>query len=89
MNNENNFTDCDSESPYNDEYNLGIFMGFSAKGYIGHTGSDPGVTSFMFFDSKKKIGRILFINTDFNNKEDFQQFFSVWNTLEKYQEKLN
>lgn len=87
--NASNFMERDSENPYDDEYNSGIFMGFSAKGYIGHTGSDPGITSFMFFDSKKKLGRILFINTDFNNKEGFQQFFSIWNTLEKYQEKLN
>lgn len=87
--NVSNFTDRDSENPYDDEYNSGIFMGYSSKGYIGHTGSDPGVTSFMFFDSKKKIGRILFINTDFNNREGFQQFFSIWNILEKYQEELN
>lgn len=32
-----------NESVYNDEYNMGIFMGISAQGQIGHTGGDPGV----------------------------------------------
>ncbi|MBQ0732751.1 serine hydrolase domain-containing protein [Aquimarina celericrescens] len=85
----NHFTERNEENPYNDEYNSGIFMGFSAKGYVGHTGGDPGVSTFMFFDSKKKIGRVLLINTDLNNKEGVEQFFSIWDTLEEYQEKLN
>jgi len=85
---DSNFTERDSENPYDDEYNSGIFMGFSAKGYIGHTGSDPGVSTLMFFDSKTKIGRILLMNTSLINSEGLNQFFSVWNKLEEYQEKL-
>ncbi|MDJ0646904.1 MAG: serine hydrolase domain-containing protein, partial [Flavobacteriaceae bacterium] len=45
-----NFSERNAENPYNDEFDSGIFMGFSAKGYIGHSGGDPGVSSFMFFD---------------------------------------
>ncbi len=84
-----NFTERDAENPYNDEYNSGIFMGFSAKNYVGHTGGDPGVSSFMFFDAKKKTGRILLINTDLGNQKGVQQFIAIWNTLKEYQEKWN
>ena len=84
-----NFEERDAESPYNDEYNFGIFIGFSAQDYVGHTGGDPGVSSFMFFNTKNKIGRILLINTDLTSDEGVQQFFSIWDKLEEYQQKLN
>ena len=83
-----NFEERDAENPYDDEYNSGIFMGFSAQGYVGHTGGDPGVATFMFFDAEKKLGRLLLINTGLNNKEGVQQFFSIWDTLKEYQEDL-
>jgi CubicO group peptidase (beta-lactamase class C family) len=84
----NNFKERNKENPYNDEYNFGIFIGFSAKGYVGHTGGDPGVGSYMFFDSNNKIGRVLIINTSLNDKEGEQEFFLIWDKLEEYQEKL-
>lgn len=83
-----NFKERNKENPYNDEYNFGIFIGFSAKGYVGHTGGDPGVGSYMFFDSNNKIGRVLIINTSLNDKEGEQEFFLIWDKLEEYQEKL-
>ena len=58
-----------NESVYNDEYNMGIFMGISAKGQTGHTGSDPGVATHMFFNTQTKLGKILIVNTDLKNKE--------------------
>ncbi|PKA99633.1 CubicO group peptidase (beta-lactamase class C family) [Flavobacteriaceae bacterium MAR_2009_75] len=73
-----------NESDYNDEYNSGIFMGFSAAGYIGHTGSDPGVASFMFFDPKTRIGKILMVNTDLG-KEGVKEFIEIWDILGKYE----
>ncbi|XLS28615.1 serine hydrolase domain-containing protein [Flavobacteriaceae bacterium M23B6Z8] len=82
------FLERDSENPYDDEYDFGIFIGFSAKGYVGHTGGDPGVSSFMFFDTEKKIGRLLFINTNLINQEAVNDFFAIWDTLGNYQEKL-
>ena len=82
-----NFIDRDSEDYY-DEYNTGIFMGFTPNGYIGHTGGDPGVSSFMFFNPKTKVGRILVVNTDFGNEGD-QQFNAIWNKLGEYANKLN
>jgi CubicO group peptidase (beta-lactamase class C family) len=87
--NDNHFTERDAESPYNDEYDFGVFIGFSAKGYIGHTGGDPGVSSFMFFDTEKKIGRFMMINTNLYNREGVQEFFAIWDKLEEYQDRLN
>jgi CubicO group peptidase (beta-lactamase class C family) len=85
---EANFSERDADFVYNDEYNLGIFMGFSAHDYIGHTGGDPGVSSLMFFHTANKTGRLLLLNTDLINDEAFEQFVEIWNTLEKYQDRL-
>lgn len=81
------FTERDKKNPYNDEYNMGIFMGFSAKGYVGHTGGDPGVASYMFFNPSTHIGRILIVNTDLEDK-GIGAFYEIWNTLEKFQDKF-
>jgi len=78
-----NFEDRDTDRPYDDEYNSGIFMGYSPIGYIGHTGGDPGVSTFMFFNPETKIGRILFINTGLDN-EGAKQYFAIWDKLEEY-----
>jgi len=84
--NEENFIDRDAEDYY-DEYNTGIFMGFTPNGYIGHTGGDPGVSSYMFFNPESKIGRILIINTDTGNEGD-QQFNAIWNKLGEYANRI-
>lgn len=81
---EDNFEDRDTDRPYDDEYNSGIFMGYSPIGYIGHTGGDPGVSTFMFFNPETKIGRLLFINTGLDN-EGARQFFAIWDMLEEYE----
>jgi CubicO group peptidase (beta-lactamase class C family) len=75
----------DEDDAYDDEYNSGIFMGFTPKGYIGHTGGDPGVASFMFFKPETNVGRILTINTRISSQEGVDQFYAIWNTLEKYE----
>ena len=77
------FTERDSESAYNDEYNMGIFMGMSAKGNIGHTGGDPGVSSLMFFNAESKTGQILMINTGLDDF-GYNEFVKIWETTEKY-----
>lgn len=71
-------------NPYDDEYNSGIFIGFSSFGNVGHTGGDPGVSSLFFFNSKTKIGRILILNTDIENQEGFNAYFKIMDTLEEY-----
>jgi CubicO group peptidase (beta-lactamase class C family) len=83
-----NFTGRNMQNPYDDEYNTGIFMGFSFAGNIGHTGGDPGVVSMMFFNPTTRIGRLLILNTSFNNKGGNDAFYAIWDKLEKYQERL-
>ncbi|WP_062055486.1 serine hydrolase domain-containing protein [Aquimarina longa] len=72
---------------YNDEYNMGLFMGISAQGQIGHTGGDPGVAAYMFFNTKTKIGKILIVNTDLE-KDGIKEFIEIWKKLEEYENKL-
>ncbi len=76
-----------NEDVYNDEYNMGIFMGISAQGQIGHTGGDPGVATHMFFNTKTKIGKILIVNTDLE-KDGIKEFIDIWKKLEEYEIKL-
>lgn len=74
---------------YDDEYNTGIFMGFTPKGYIGHTGGDPGIATFMFFKPESKTGKVMMINTSVRNSEGVKQFYDIWYTLNEYEKKLN
>ena len=76
-----------NEGVYNDEYNMGIFMGISAQGQIGHTGGDPGVVTHKFFNTKTKMGKILIANTDLSNK-GVKEFINIWNKLTEYENKL-
>ena len=76
-----------SESAYNDEYNMGIFMGMSAKGQIGHSGGDPAVTTLMFFNSETKIGKLLIANTELS-KKGIKEFIEIFKMLGVYETKL-
>ena len=76
-----NFRERNVKNPYNDEYNVGVFIGFSFSGNVGHTGSDPGVNTMMFFDPLTKTGRLLITNTDINNKEGAKEFYNIFNKL--------
>lgn len=81
-----NFT-VRNNSVYNDEYNLGIFMGMSAHGQIGHTGGDPGVATHMFFNSETKTGKLLIVNTELRRK-GIQEFIDIWRKLEEFETRL-
>jgi CubicO group peptidase (beta-lactamase class C family) len=83
---EDNFSDRGTRD-YSDEYNTGIFMGFTPNGHIGHTGGDPGVSTFMFFNPKTKLGRMLIVNTDLE-EEGWQQFIDIWNKLDEFSTRL-
>lgn len=83
---EANFEDRDTDRPYDDEYNSGVFMGYTPIGRIGHTGGDPGVSTFMFFNPETKTGRLIFVNTGLDQK-GVKQYFAIWNKLEKYANK--
>jgi hypothetical protein len=81
------FEERDAENPYNDEYDMGIFMGLSATGNIGHTGGDPGVSTFMFFNKESLTGQIVFLNTSLN-QESFDSFVQIWTALEEYRSEI-
>ncbi len=76
-----------SNSKYNDEFEMGIFMGISAQNQVGHTGGDPGVTTMLFFDVKSKIGKLLLVNTELS-KDGINELIKIWKTLEAYETKL-
>lgn len=69
------------------EPNSGVFWRIRRNGQVGHTGSDPGITAFMFIDPPSGTGRLLMTNTEFSGKgEDddpkvIQQFREVWKAL--------
>ncbi|MEO1437293.1 MAG: serine hydrolase domain-containing protein [Bacteroidota bacterium] len=79
------FPDRDSTDAYDDEFNTGIFMGFTPAGYVGHTGGDPGIACFLFFDPKTQSGRCMMINTSIINQAGVDQFFSIWGALGEYE----
>lgn len=73
---------------YNDEYDMGVFMGMSKSGQIGHTGVDPAVVALMFFNSSSNIGKICFVNTELK-KEGIEELFAIWKKLEEYENQIN
>ena len=81
------FEERDADNAYNDEYDMGIFMGMSATGNIGHTGGDPGVSTFMFFNEDSLTGQIVFLNTSLNEK-NFQSFVKIWQALEQHRSEI-
>lgn len=84
-----NFLEREEHNPYNESYNVGVFIGFGFSGYIGHTGGDPGVASLLFFDPKNNTGRILILNTSFSGQKGSQDFYGIWEVLAKYQGKFS
>ena len=86
--NDSHFEERDAEFPYNDEYNMGVFMGHSGTGNIGHTGGDPGITSIMFFNPETSVGMYLVFNTSINDEEGVNQLFGAVQALEEYGPKL-
>lgn len=67
-----------------DDY--GVFFEITEKSKIGHGGSDPGVTTLMYFDPDSKKGSYLQVNTEVTKKNS-QNFIDIWRKLIEYQEK--
>lgn len=73
------------------EPNSGIFWRIKSNGQIGHTGSDVGVTTFLFFNPETGFGKLFMTNIEFDgpndnaNKKLIQQFIAVWKKLEEYE----
>ena len=63
----------------------GIFydiFGKTGNGDIGHSGSDPGILSFMYFDPESGIGCLLMTNTD--SDTDGTEVIKMWQLVIKY-----
>lgn len=57
-------------------------FGKKGRGDIGHSGSDPGILSFMYFDPDKGIGCLLLTNTD-SEGADAKGVVEIWELLIK------
>lgn len=79
---EKNFSDTKPIKGLNPkEPNSGIFIVYTKSGAIGHTGSDPGLCSFMFFNPEKMIGKIFMANEDLTT-QNLDSFKMIWETLQ-------
>jgi len=88
---EQNFKSRNAENPYNGDYSPALFIGHSALGYIGHSGGDAGVGTWMYFNKEKKTGRYIVINTDMGNDERAKelQYYAIWDKMNEYFDQLN
>ncbi len=65
--------------------NRAVFWETKPGGTIGHNGSDPGVTTFFYFNEKTKTGRIFITNADLDGNEKLAgQFLSVWKAIDEF-----
>lgn len=70
------------------EPNSGVLWRVKSNGQIGHSGSDPGITTFMFFDPATRVGRILLTNMEISppdgevDKRLLDKLLKVWKLLE-------
>jgi CubicO group peptidase (beta-lactamase class C family) len=59
------------------ETNAGLFFTFRDHHLIGHTGSDPGVCTMLFFDYQNGTGKIFMANKELN-KHNQTTFQKIW-----------
>lgn len=78
-------------------FNVGLYMAYN-QGFlgskdllIGHNGSDLGVLTMMYFNPVTRIGKILFMNTDIDYKEEtvIPPIKAIWKTIMDFENKLN
>ncbi|MBG6129156.1 CubicO group peptidase (beta-lactamase class C family) [Aquimarina sp. EL_43] len=88
---EENFESRNASNPYNGDYSPAIFIGHSALGYVGHSGGDAGVGTWMYFDKEKKTGRYIVINTDMGNDERSKEleYYAIWDKMNEYFDRLS
>lgn len=88
---EQNFESRNADHPYDGDYSPAIFIGYSALGYVGHSGGDAGVGTWMYFDKEKKTGRYIVINTDMGNDERAKEleYYAIWDKMNEYFDKLS
>jgi CubicO group peptidase (beta-lactamase class C family) len=90
---DNNFGEGqrNAEHPYDGDYNPAIFIGHSALGFVGHSGGDAGVATWMYFDKKKKTGRYIVINCDMGNDERAREleYYAIYDKMSEYFDRLD
>lgn len=64
------------------EVEIGVFWAVYQNS-IGHSGGDPGVTTFAYFNKNTGLARLLFINTS-DTKKFSEDINVVWNALKTY-----
>ena len=64
------------------ETNAGLFFTFRDHHLIGHTGSDPGVCTMLFFNYQTGTGKIFMANKELN-KHNQTSFQKIWKALGK------
>lgn len=68
--------------------NPGIFWDIGTK-TINHNGGDQGLQTLISFHKEKKVGKILFTNTNAHWIEELEeQFSTIWRKMYEYQGKL-
>lgn len=79
------------DHPYDEDYNPALFIGHSALGYVGHSGGDAGVGTWLFIDKKTKTGRYIVKNTDSgnDNRKRELQYYAIWDKMNEYVAVLN
>jgi CubicO group peptidase (beta-lactamase class C family) len=75
--------------PYDGDYNPAIFIGHSALGFLGHSGGDAGVSTWMYINKEKSIGMFMVMNTDIGDRKTELEYYAIWSKLEEYCDKLN
>ncbi len=64
------------------EPNQGLFWAIRRNGTVGHTGGDTGLSSFLFFDPKTRVGKIFVTNTELG-PATAPQFKAIWQLLDQ------
>ena len=70
------------------EPNRAIFWAFDSHDNITHTGSDYGLTTFILFNPKSKVGHVVFFNTAFdgeNNEQAINDARHILSTISKFE----
>lgn len=62
------------------EPDTGIFVVHAKSGAIGHTGSDPGLCAFMFFEPGSMKGKVFMANEDLI-PQNLDAFRAIWENL--------
>ena len=78
--------------PYDGDYSPAIFIGHSALGYVGHSGGDAGVGTWLYFNKEKKTGRFIVKNTDNSdndNRAKELQYYAIWDKMNEYVDQLD